>query len=140
MSRAAIIVVVAMGLASQYAPGVMEQVVENRQEWGQLPAILPRVDGYIAVVDCDALGEVWLLRPAGGLVWERFLVVDCAGPQLRPDGLTGGQWMERNGIIAEVGYPTAERWGTVGRGVMVERGKMRNGQMIDDQMVTPYAR
>lgn len=123
MGRAAIVVVVmATGLASQYSPGVMEQVVENRQRWDQLPATLPPVAGHIAVEDCGALGEVWLLRPAGAEVWERFLVVDCAGPQLREDGLTGGEWMEENGIVVEVGYPTAERWGTVGRGVMVERG------------------
>jgi len=100
----------------------MERVVANRQAWGQLPATLPRVDGYIAVVDCSALGEVWLLRPAGAETWERFLVADCAGPQLRLDGFTGGQWMEKNRIIVEVGYPTVERWGVVGRGVMVERG------------------
>jgi len=101
----------------------MERVVANRQEWGQLPSALPPMDGFIAVVDCAHLGEVWLLRPAGLGPWERFLVADCAGPQLRPDGLTGGEWMERNGIFAEVGFPTAERWGVVGRGVMVEWGE-----------------
>jgi len=125
MRIAVIIVVVATGLVSQYAPGVMEKVIKNRQSWGQLPEILPDVAGYIAVVDCSALGEVWLLRPRGTQTWGRFLVVDCAGPQLRPDGKTGGQWMLDNNIFAEVGYRTAKDWGTIGRGIVVERGEQR---------------
>jgi len=119
-----IVVIVATGWASQYAPGVMEQVIENRQRWGQLPATLPPVDGHIAAVRCSALGEVWWLRPQGTRAWGQFLVVDCAGPQLRPDGKTGGQWMKENNIIAEVGYETVKWWGVAGRGVMVERGMM----------------
>lgn len=123
MSKALVtITVVATGLASQYAEGVMAQVVRNRQEWGQLPATLPPVAGYIAVVGCEHLGEVWLLRPQGTRTWGKFLVVDCAGPQLRPDGLTGGEWMQNNNIIVEVGYPTAQDWGTIGRGIKIERG------------------
>jgi len=100
----------------------MEQVVANRQSWEQLPATLPPVAGYIAVQDCSRIGEVWWLRPASGGPWEKFLVVDCAGPQLRADGLTGGQWMQDNNVIVEVGYPTALDWGTVGRGIKIERG------------------
>lgn len=37
------------GIASQYSPNVMRRVVVARQQWGQLPAFLPEVDGYIAV-------------------------------------------------------------------------------------------
>lgn len=44
-----------------------------------------------------------------------MLVVDCA--QIG-DGTV--EWMENNGVLLEVGYPTAERWETVGRGVEVE--------------------
>lgn len=38
------------GVASQYAQGVMPLVVRNRQALGQLPSVLPKVDGFIAVV------------------------------------------------------------------------------------------
>lgn len=39
------------GIASQYAPGVMQAVVRNRQLMGHLPAKLPPTDGFIAVKD-----------------------------------------------------------------------------------------
>lgn len=124
MGRAIVVVViVATGWASQYARGVMEEVIANRQSWGQLPETLPDVAGYVAGVNCSNIGQIWLLRPTGSVVWEEFLVVDCAGPQLRPDGKTGGQWMRDNNVLVEVGYPTAVRWGVVGRGVEVERGE-----------------
>jgi len=131
MDRAVVIVVVvATGWASQYAPGVMEKVIANRQRWEQLPETLPDVAGYIAARGCSNIGQIWLLRPTGSVVWEEFLVVDCAGPQLRPDGRTGGQWMRDNNILIEVGYPTAVQWRVVGRGARVERGVMveRGGQ------------
>jgi hypothetical protein len=38
------------GTASQYSPGVMRQVVVNRQGMGQLSSPLPEVDGFIAVL------------------------------------------------------------------------------------------
>lgn len=44
-----------------------------------------------------------------------MLVVDCADPT---DGTA--EWMERNGVLLEVGYPTAVRWETEGRGIEVE--------------------
>jgi hypothetical protein len=40
-------------------------------------------------------------------------VADCAGPD-------AVDWMAANGILLEVGYETAVRWGTVGRGIEVE--------------------
>ncbi len=116
MSRLALIV---SFLASQYSPGVMTQVVYNRQNghaWVSLPAELPHTDGYIAVVDCDQLGEVWWLRPVGAGDWESFLVVDCAHPHK-----SGGAWMLRHNIGVEVDHETAQRWGTVGELIAVER-------------------
>ena len=115
------------GTASQYAPDMMEKVVANRQAGRtahHLPDPLPEVDGYAAVLDCEEIGSVWLVRPRGG-EWERFLVADCAGPQLRADGLTGGEWMRANGVLLEVDYRTAVRWNTVGRGIGVEVLKAR---------------
>ena len=37
------------GVASQYAKGVMQRVVSNRQRMRHLPDPLPAVDGFIAV-------------------------------------------------------------------------------------------
>jgi len=115
------VTVVRIGIASQYAPGVMEQVIRVRQTPGRtartLPEPLPDVDGYVAVVDCNRIGSIAYLRPAGTTEWERFLVVDCAGIA---DG--GRDWMLRNGIVAEVDHNTARRWETVGVGKKVESG------------------
>ena len=110
-----VIIVLVAGTASQYAPGKMEAVIAYRQTHPTAyapPNPLPAVDGYIAVLDCAALGETWLLRHNG--VVEAFLVVDCAGDQATRD------WMQRNGIIAEVDGKTALRWGVVGVGAFVE--------------------
>lgn len=118
MIRTAIAIIVTTtiqsGIASQYAFGVMELVVTNRQNWNQLPADLPKgVSGYIAVLGCDAIGEIWLIKPEGGK-WEQFMVADCAG------GAETIEWMKANRILVEVGHDTAIRWDTVGKGIKVE--------------------
>jgi len=110
-----VFVLVTSGWASQYAPGRMEEVIRVRQTRATampLPADLPAVDGYIAVLDCAQIGQVWYLRY--GETVEAFLVVDCAG-----DAATRA-WMERNGILVEVDAQTAQRWGVVGRGARIE--------------------
>jgi len=113
-----IIIVVAIGWASQYSPGVMERTILNQQRYGNLPMSLPVVDGYVAVLDCNRLGEIVYLRPEGG-EWEKFLVTDCA----RRDGKDGTRtWMLKSNIIVEVDYKTAVRWNTVGRGKRVVVG------------------
>jgi len=109
-------ILVNTGVASQYDPGLMRQVVETRQTHPTarpLPAALPDVDGYIAVRSCDDIGKMWLVRPEGG-AWGRFLVADCAGDD------TTREWMDAGNILVEVDYLTAVRWGTAGRGVRVE--------------------
>lgn len=117
-----IILVTVTGFASQYAPGKMESVIwvrQNRPVSKPLTPDLPPVDGYIAVLDCDEIGEVWWLRPdLPGWAWddwESFLVVDCAGSIQTRD------WMLRNNILIEVDYNTAARWNTVGRGIRIEK-------------------
>jgi len=107
------------GGASQYDPGLMERVIANRQGYSQLPADLPAVDGYIAVVDCARLGEVWLVKPVGGS-WETMFVADCAGPHLRDDGMTGGEWMLENNVLMEIDHQTALRWNTIGAGIQIK--------------------
>ena len=118
-----LIIVLAIGIASQYSMGMSESVIRVRQTRNvsrRLPLETPQVDGYIAVQDCHHIGEIWYLRPLGGDI-ETFWVIDCGGPHLRLDGQTGYQWMMRNNVIAEVDHQTAVRWRTVGRGIKVER-------------------
>ena len=103
--------------ASQYARSVFDRVVAVRQAGRtakDLPTPLPDVDGFIAVADCDQIGDIWALRPVGQVWWETFLVADCSG-----HATTTG-WMTKNRIIAEVDYETALRWNTVGKGIKVE--------------------
>jgi len=103
------------GVASQYAPGVMQTVIANRQAGlteMTLPADLPETDGYIAVESCANIGQIWYVQNPGG-EWESFLVVDCA----QEDAAT---WMRANNIILEVDHATAERWDTVGAGIDVQ--------------------
>lgn len=77
------------------------------------------VNGYVAVRERDDIGRLFWLRPVDAARWELFLAVDCAGYS---DG--GYQWMLDGGIIAEIDYDSAIRWGVVGRGVRVEMRRM----------------
>jgi hypothetical protein len=102
------------GVASQYAPGVMELVVRVRQAGRtarDLPADLPDVDGFVAAVSCADIGQVWTV--VYGERVERMLVADCSGHTATT------RWMQRNRILAEVDGKTAKRWGVVGRGAKV---------------------
>lgn len=105
---------VIVGWASQYGAGVSERVIRKRQEFNQLGSDLPPVDGFVALVTCDRLGEVVWIRPVGAEVWERFLVIDCSGHA------NTTSWMNSSGILAEVDHETAVRWSTVGRGIRIE--------------------
>lgn len=105
----------ATGIASQYAPGVMQRVIANRQRWEQIPRDLRQYNGFVAVPYPANIGDEYWIRPAGTEDWELFLAVDCGGIA---DG--GRRWMLRNGILFEVDYETARRWRTVGRGIEVE--------------------
>jgi len=113
--------VIIYGWASHYREGLMEEVVLNRMRTGHLPLITPMVDGYIASADCRDIGQIWALRPYGYSRWEYFLVADCADHTLTTGGLPDDQWMIQNNILAEVNYPTAKRWDTIGSWVRVER-------------------
>ena len=107
-------IIVYFSIISQYREGIMEQVIANRQSgnaWVSLPMDLPRTDGYIAVKDCALLGDIWWVENPNG-VWESMLIVDCARP-----GDGAAEWMEENNVAMEVDYETAERWGTLGRGI-----------------------
>jgi len=115
---------VMQGYASQYAPGVMERVVNVRQRNGSLPDDLPNVDGYAAVPDCSNIGDTFLARPEGEDEWEKFLAVDCGCPQGYRFLMSLLPWdaseTQRRFAAIEVDYMTAVRWNTVGRGVEIE--------------------
>ena len=104
-----------VGIASQYASGVMQRVIAYRQRRGQIPRDLRQYDGFVAVPYAANIGDEYWIRPVGTGAWELFLAVDCGGIA---DG--GQRWMLRNGIHFEVDYETARRWRTVGRGIEVE--------------------
>ena len=91
--------------ASRYAPGIMLATVEARQEWGHLPNDLSRFDGFVAVGDCDRVGETIILRDASkpNQPWLRMAVADCAGDE------HAAAFMEH--IAVEVDHNTAQSWG-----------------------------
>jgi len=89
---------------SQYRPGKMAEVLENRD-------MNHVADGYLAVRDCQFIGQTVWLRSIGDQDWERFVVADCA----RPPGTDGAyEWMTNNHIVGEVDHNTAKRWDRVG--------------------------
>lgn len=102
------------GQAAYYAPQVMERVVVVRQAgWtaGPLPEELPPVIGFVATPYCHEIGDrVWLWHGSEGWAGP-YLVSDCC------DEVKGHcDAMHHKGIVAEVGYNTAKRWGVWGLG------------------------
>jgi len=117
IAKAVIIATILSGFASQYSPGVMESVVRVRQSGRtamDLPAVLPAVDGFVAMEDCAMIGQIVYIRPKGETEWDSFLVADCSGHA------ETSAWMERNDILVEFGYKSAKRYDTIGRGLEIE--------------------
>jgi hypothetical protein len=88
----------------------MERVVKTRQAGGtarSLPAVLPFVDGFLAVEDCDEIGTILSVEIQQR--HETFLVADCSG------SVETSRWMQGNNIIGEIDGATAKRWQVVGR-------------------------
>ena len=115
IAKAVIIATLLSGWASQYSEGVMDRVVRVRQAGRtamDLPAVLPAVDGFVAMEDCAMVGEIVFIRPKGGSHWDSFLVADCSGHAKT------SAWMERNNILVEFGDP--EMYDTVGKGLEIE--------------------
>ncbi len=95
-----------VGVATYYAPGVMEAVVANRLAWGQVAPCQECV-GTVALLDAGQLGRrVWLQAP-GRPPEGPFLVVDCAQQAHRAALLAQG-W------VVDVDWATAQRWGMRG--------------------------
>ena len=98
----------ARGEVTFYAYDVMERAYHRRLELAQVPYCdKPTCVGYVATLRPGDLGrKVWLMRP-GFPPEGPFLVVDyaAAGDFAR---------LDRRGLIAEVDYETARRWGMTG--------------------------
>ena len=100
---------------SQYSPGTMDAVLQNRGMDDMY------ADGYLAVRDCQFIGQTVWLRPIGQIKWERFVVADCS----MPPGTDGTyEWMTRHNIVGEIDHKSAVRWGVVGRAA---KAQLRNG-------------
>jgi len=67
---------IADGRATHYSPHLMDQVVANRVEWGQLDLSQPHA-GYVAVADCKYLNRLVVLDVPEYGVLGPLLVADC---------------------------------------------------------------
>lgn len=121
------IIFIALSIASQYSPGVAQEVIENRLANNTIKSV-PRTNGYIAVQDCEDIGKVWYVKNPVSRKWESFLVIDCSMPA-GTDGTI--EWMVENNIAMEVDHKTAVRWGTVGRGIYVSWTKQNPYEYVE---------
>ena len=91
------------GLATYYAPGMMEYVAGYRQTQGQLPAC-PECVGTVALLRAGDIGrKVWLQAPDGERVGP-YMVIDCARRQ-DVDPLLARGW------VVDVSYELGQAWG-----------------------------
>jgi hypothetical protein len=101
------------GTLSQYDQSPTDMVLDNRSVFGRTAYTLPEdhedVSGYIAVYDCEWIGQVVTVRWSNRV--ERLMVFDCAG-----DDETR-QWMKQRNVVGEVDFYTARRWGMLKRGI-----------------------
>ena len=96
---------IASGLATRYNPSVMDAVVANRVEWGDVDLSIPHVD-YVALMDADHLGEqVWLELP-DGRVSGPHLVVDCAARHHRAE-------LKAKGFAVDLSFSLAQDLGVI---------------------------
>ena len=130
------------GIASQYAPGVMQRTILVRQSGRtahDLPMRLPEVDGYAAHPLPEMIGEIVWVRPENSSDWYSVLIVDTADPangglafqaygKSYPLSAAQGEWIRsqiRSGeliprVPLEVNYELAQAWNTVGKGIEIE--------------------
>ena len=104
-----------IGHAAYYNPQIFEQVVAVRLAGWTAGSLteddLRGVIGYVAVPDCNEIGRrVWLFHESEG--WRGpYLVADCAN-HIENHHVR----MRKRGIICEVDFQTAKRWGILGMG------------------------
>ncbi|MCX6032658.1 MAG: hypothetical protein NT169_25655 [Chloroflexi bacterium] len=91
------------GLATFYAPGMMEYVEGYRRDRGQLPDC-PECVGTVALLRAGDIGRKVWLEPPGGERIGPFLVIDCA----RTDDIP--PLVDRNWAV-DVSYEVGQFWG-----------------------------
>lgn len=96
------------GEVTFYGHGVMESAYHLRLQRAQVPYCdRPTCVGYVAMLRAGDLGrKVWLQAP-GRAAEGPFLVVDYASAQ-------DFERLRQRGLVAEVDYVTAQRWGMRG--------------------------
>lgn len=101
------------GWASQYSANMMKPTIVARIDMGHIThKQVKMADVYVAVVDCNRLGEMGFIS-INGASPEVYLVADCAR---RDDGDGAKSWMEKNNIIVELNHAAAVRHGVEGEG------------------------
>lgn len=88
---------IASGLATSYAPDVMDEVVSNRVRWGHIEE---GGVGYVALLDCDRIGDLVLLEH--GDVVIPVMVADCAAQHDRAR-------LVKRGFAVDLSWELAER-------------------------------
>ena len=102
---AAAAVLIASGMATSYAPGVMDRVVKNRVQFGHIDGSLD-VRGYVALLDAEHIGRlVWIESPDGKIIGP-VMVADCAA-QHDYDRLV------KKGFAVDLSYELAQELGVV---------------------------
>ena len=90
------------GLATFYAPGMMEYVTGYRQSQGQLPGC-PECVGTVALLRAGDIGRKVWLQPSSGERVGPFLVIDCARRQdVAP--------LVARGWAVDVSYELGQAW------------------------------
>ena len=91
------------GLATFYAPGMMEHVLDVRAGHGQMLQC-PECVGTVALLRAGDIGRKVWLQPPGGEKVGPFLVIDCARQE--------DVWplVDRNWVV-DVSYELGELWG-----------------------------
>ena len=91
------------GLATFYAPGMMEHVLDVRDGYGQMLRC-PECVGTVALLRAGDIGRKVWLQPPGGEKIGPFLVIDCAR-QVDVWPLVDRNW------VVDVSYELGELWG-----------------------------
>jgi hypothetical protein len=112
-----LVLYILIGWVSQYRPGLMSEVVVNRQAGKtiyDLPSPLPQGAIPIAWPYCREIGSLVELRIEGG-PWMQAIIADC------PHNDEVQSWMLDNSILCEIPGSLAYELGAVGKIAKAER-------------------
>lgn len=100
---ALLLAVVMTGCVTYYADGVFDEVYTNRVAFGHVEPC-PECIGLIAVLDRQYVGDLAYVTRPGMAEEGPFLIADCAAAKDLAR-------LQRRGLVAEVDWETAQRWG-----------------------------